>query len=312
MISGLPEDENLSTYAIVKNFLKDELKIKKIDMDAAYRVGQLSPENATYIRPIIINFTRPSDRNYVWKKRNDIPQDDGKQRIKIQADLPWQLREQVPILYKIVKAASLSEEYKSAYVRDYTLVLNGKEYTTQQLETLPYPLRPSSLAIRKSDTALVFFSKFNELSNHFPSIFKVKGQTFYNMEHFLAFKRAELSQQQYYIKKASDLRDPVEAKSILNALRKDHQEEWQRNRREIALLGIREKFTQNEALLRYLRQTEGLQLGEASKNPTWGIGMTLEDKQVTNIQKWNPEGNLLGSILMQVRTEVTLGANGTG
>lgn len=217
----------------------------------------------------------------------------------------------MPILYKVAKAASLIEEYKSAYVKDYALVLNGKEYTAKQLETLPHPLRPSSLAIKKTDTALVFFSKFSELSNHFPSVFIYQDKTFYNMEHYLAYKRAELSHQQYYIKKALALRDPVEAKSILNALRKDNQEEWQAKRREIALQGIRAKFTQNESLSLYLRQTDGLQLGEASKNPCWGIGMTLEDKHATNIQKWNPEGNLLGNVLMQIRGELMQTAKGT-
>lgn len=158
------------------------------------------------------------------------------------------------------------------------MILNGKEYTAEQLETLPYVLRPSSLAIKKTDTALVFFSKFCELSNHFPSVFTYQDRKFYNMEHYLAVRRAEMSQQQYYIDKALNLHDPVEAKSILNALRTDHEEEWQRNRREIALLGIRAKFTQNKYLSSYLCKTDGLQLGEASKNQCWGIGMTLEDK----------------------------------
>lgn len=304
VITGLPENENLSTYAVVRDFFKNELKIKKPDIEAAFRLGQLSKENLTYIRPIIVNFARPSDRNVIWRKRSDIPQYEGKQRIKIQADIPRKLREGLPILHKIAKEASLTEQYKSAYVRDYALILDGKEYTAQQLEMLPPMLRPSSLATRKTDTALVFFSKFCELSNHFPSVFTYQDNTFYSMEQYLAFRRAELSQKEYYIKKALELRDPVEAKSILNALRKDHEDEWRKNRHDIAVLGIRAKFNQNPNLASYLCKTAGLQLGEASKNPCWGIGMTLEDQHTTNVQKWHPEGNLLGKILMQIRDEL--------
>lgn len=270
VITGLAEHETLSAYAVARNFFKTELKIKNLDIDAAHRVGQHTPENTSYSRPIIVSFNRLSDRNAVWRKRNDIPQTDGQQRIKIQADLPRQLREDIPTLYKVAKAASATHLYKSVYVKEYALFLDGKEYTAKQLETLPVPLRPSSLATQKTDTALVFFSKHCALSNHFPLIFTYQDNTFYNMEHYLAFRRAEISQKQFFIKKALELRDPVEAKSILNTLKKDHEEDWQKNRYEITATGIGAKFTQNKHLSNYLRATENLLLGEDSKDPCWG------------------------------------------
>lgn len=304
VITGIPESEGHSAYADKTNFFKNDLKLKKIDIGAVYRVGQLPPEGHTYIRPLMVKFARLSDRNAVWWRRNDIPQPQDQQKIKIQADLPRQLREDVKILYKVAKAAASIKEYKSAQVRDYALVLQGKEYTASQLENLPQPIRPSSLACKKSETALTFFSKFCELSNHFPSVFTVQDQTFYSMEQYLAFKRATLSQQQYLIDKALNLRDTIEAKSILNSLRKDHEQIWEKDRYEVAKVGLTAKFSQNKHLSTYLQQTEGLQLGEASKNQVWGIGMMLDDKQVLDTQKWKPEGNLLGKILMEIREEL--------
>lgn len=307
-ILGLQEHESRSAFAVAVKFFKDDLKLKKLDIDVAYRIGQIPPNNSTYIRPLIVKFSKLSDRNAVWRRRNDVPQPEdlqpGQQRIRIQADLPRQLRDDVNILYKVARAASSTQEYKSAYIRDYALILDGKEYTARQLELLPQPLRPTSLAIKKNDNTLIFFSKFCELSNHFPSEFTCQNKTFSNVEHYLAFKRAELSQQQPLIEKALQATDPVEAKSILNSLRNDHEQEWQRDRFDTAKMGIKAKFSQNKLLSTYLLKTGGLQLGEASKNPCWEIGMTLEDQHAMDTGKWNQEGNLLGKILMQVREEL--------
>lgn len=243
--------------------------------------------------------------------RNNVPQPEdlpqGQQQIRIQADLPRQLRKELTILYKIAQAASQTEDFKSAHVRDYALVFDGKEYTARQMEQLPIPLRPSSLATRKGENSLIFFTKYCELSNHFPSTFQIGDNKFHNVEQYLALRRAELSQQDL-IDKALHLQDPVEAKSILNTLRKDHEEEWQKSRYDIAKTGIKAKFAQNKALALYLCNTQGLHLGEASKD-AWGIGMTLEDKRATDITKWNPEGNLLGKILMHTRDELLQNAS---
>lgn len=304
VIRGLAEDNTHSAYSLATKFFKNDLKLKKLDVDAAYRLGKPPPENSTYSRPIVVRFARLSDRNAVWKKREEIPQSDEQQHIKIQAHMPTQLRQDVAILYKVAKAASLTTEYKSAHVRDYALVFNGKEYTARQLEHLPRPLRPSSLAIKRTDTVLVFFSKFCELSNHFQSPFQMEEKVFHNVEHYLAFKKAELSGKDYFIQKALDLSDPVEAKSILHSLRKDHEQDWERNKQNFATMGIRAKFTQNKVLSSYLQNTGNLILGEASKDPCWGVGMTLEHQQVTEPQKWDSNGNLLGRILMQIRDEM--------
>lgn len=309
-IIGLSEQESKSSYAVAMRFFKNDLKIKKPEIDVAYRIGQPPPPESPYTRPLIVKFSKLSDRNMVWQMRNDIPQpeeqQEGQQQIKIQADLPTQLRKDVNTLYRVAKAASLIEEYKTAHVRDYALVLGDKEYTARQLETLPLPLRPSSLAVRKTETALIFFTKFCELSNHFPSTFHLQGKKFFNVEHYLALRKAELSQKQHLIEKASLLRDPAEAKSILNTLRKDHVKEWRADRFEIAKAGIKAKFTQDKRLSAYLSNTDNLQLGEASKDICWGIGMTMDDKHATVIEKWNPDGNMLGRILMQVREELKL------
>lgn len=304
IITGLPEDNTHSTFSIVTGFLKNQLKLRKLRIYAAYRLGRVPSEGNTYIRPILIKFANLAERNMVWRMRHDIPRPEGQQTVRIQADIPKKLRDGIPILYRISTAASNMEEFQSLVIKDYAIQLEGRQYTVDQLENLPPPLRPSSLAVRESDEALIFFSKSCFLSNHFPVIFNLEGHTFYSMEHFLAFKRAKLSKKEEIIERALKARDPVEAKSILNFLREDNVKEWESIRQNVALMGLRAKFHQNLHLANSLRDTSGRRLGEASKNPCWGIGLTLEDPQALDTSKWNEAGNLLGRSLMQIRTEI--------
>lgn len=304
VITALPEQPNLSAYAEAKQFLKDQFNISKPNLDNAYRLGLPPQEGSTYARPLVIAFTFLVDRNQIWRKRGDIKQTQGQKEIHMQLDIPKKLREDLQVLYRVVKAASLITEYKTASIRDYKLHLNGSEYYAADLETLPLPLRPSSIAAPRSDTTLVFFSKFCVLSNHYPAEFTIKDTKFQHVEQYLAVKRAQLSGDENIIHNARNAKQPIEAKIILNSLREDHTNEWNQMVPDIALEGLRAKFKSNDDLANYLCDTEPLILGEASRDKTWGIGLTLDEKDVLDNSKWQKQGNLLGRTLMKIRGEL--------
>lgn len=238
------------------------------------------------------------------EKRVSITQNEGQPKTKVQADLPKKLREDVQVLYRVAQAATKFPDYQSAKVKNYALLLNGREFSPRELELLPTPIRPSSLATPRSETALAFFSKYSKLSNHFPSEFVIRKKKYHSVEHFLAFRKAKLSGQTPLIQRASRCKDAVEAKAILNLLKNDHEEEWDKEVEKFLLEALRAKFTQNSHLREYLCDTQQLQIGEASRNPRWGIGMTLQDQDVLDTSKWSTSGNLLGRALTTVRTEL--------
>lgn len=117
-------------------------------------------------------------------------------------------------------------------------------------------------------------------------------------------RKAQLSGRQDLLEKARQAYDPVQAKRILNILRDDHQQEWDSQVEKIALTGLRAKFEQNRHLQDFLCGTKQLILGEASKNTRWGIGMDLSDPLVLDHTKWLQSGNLLGRLLMKVRSDL--------
>lgn len=307
VVVGLKEESNKSALKLVKEFFTQTLKINGVGVAAAHRIGNKPDKDSTYARPLVVRFNTLPDRNLVWKNRVDITKEDGEQsKIRVLADLPKPLREGVQALYKVANAASKMEEYQSARVRNYQLEMNDEVYQITELEDLPMDLRPSTLAAPRSNTSLAFFSRHSFLSNHFVSDMQVDGRTFSCMEHYLAFQRAVLSDKKPIIKRARKAKDPLQAKHILHSLRDDHPEQWNNMLSEITVEGLREKFKNNQ-LRNYLCSTGDLRLGEASKNPTWGIGMDLSDDDVLDHTKWNKDGNLLGKSLMQVREELLTG-----
>lgn len=112
------------------------------------------------------------------------------------------------------------------------------------------------------------------------------------------------------IRRALYAADPVKAKAVLNALSKDHQQEWDNDVGDIILDALRAKFSQNVILKNCLCATGQREIGEASLNERWGIGMTLDSPDILDVSKWNVNGNLLGKSLMRIRQECATEGNG--
>lgn len=302
VIIGLQEDDQ-APLKTASDFISSTLGIKDVQVDVAYRLGQPPQEGSSYARPIWMHFVRLADRNKVWREKTVITSEDGQQKIRIQQDLPKQLREVAQLLHRILKVAAAHPKYKSARIQDYKLILNGKEYGPTQLEALPKALRPSTLASQSSETTMAFFTRHSVLSNHHPSPFTFKGVRYANVEHYLAHQRAILSEDIQLTQNALEASDPLVAKSILNHLKKDHVKEWKDKVESILVQGLRQKFKQNDNLMNYLKDTQQLKLGEASRDPIWGIGMSLDDPEVLDSTKWTSTGNLLGRALTKIRQE---------
>lgn len=302
VITGLQEDSTKTPLASAKDFFSSTLKIKGLQLDVAYRLGSTPPPDSSYARPLVVRFPTVAHRDKVWYNKVEITEEDG-QKIRISADLPRRLREDSQLLHRVQKAASKIPKYKSAVVKDYRFYLGGESYAPDDLEKLPELIRPSTLATPKSDAAIAFFSRHSVFSNHYISKFTIKGVTFSSIEQFLAYRKAKYAEQDELASQALDAQNPAEAKSILNRLKKYNPKKWYGKVPEILSESLREKFRQNQYIFEILINSRGLQLGEASKDTRWGIGMTITDPQVLDVTKWHPNGNLLGRTLMNVREE---------
>lgn len=285
------------------SFFKNRMGITGLKINATYRLGSFR-QGSFHPRPLVIKFGDIKDRWRVWnnKSRIKLVKDHP---VRIQEDLPKQLREDTRVLQRIAREAMKSPEvYKDVRVKDYNIFINGKKYGIGELRNLPTELHPESVYTPRSGDAVVFFTKHSPLSNHFQAPFNLNGKEFTCVEQYLALCKANMAQNTALAERAMEVTDPADHKVILNTLHREVQEQWAEHAPEIILPAIRAKFAQNERLLNFLVETYPLAIGEASRDTMWGVGLQLEHKEVLNTNKWEKHGNLLGNTLAQVRAEI--------
>lgn len=158
VVTGIPESDSASSLSQINQFFKDQFKLHKLSVATAYRLGKEPRQGSSYSRPILVKFRHNSDRNSIWKRRKEIKQDKGGNLTRIQPDFHRQLREDFQIMYRVVNAASTYEDFHTAEVKDYKLLLNGPEFSPWDLEDLPEEIRPQP-SQQDTQTPLLFSSQ---------------------------------------------------------------------------------------------------------------------------------------------------------
>lgn len=304
VVGGLPESNSpIEDQQRVKDFFKDSMGLPDLDIDMVHRLG--APQNgSSYSRPLLVRFARASDRWQVWNRRNNIIHDNGRP-LWVQEYLPKQLRDDRRILQRVAKMARLQpSKYSGITVRDFKIRVNGTWYGVNEVRKLPPDLQPEVIYTPRSESSVVFFTKQSPLSNHHTSNFKIDGTSYTCVEQYLAYHRATLQGNEDLAKQAFQSNNPADHKVILNKLKREDPKIWQQNAERIAYTAVREKFLQNRHLADFLIATYPLAIGEASRDKFWGVGLTLENKEVLDPAKWAKDGNLLGRILTAVRQEL--------
>lgn len=300
IVEGIREpqvDSFRSAYYQARSFVRNNLGINYAEIDRAYRLGNPRGGNSQP-RPLLIRFTRLGDRMDAWEARYKLNATDN---LFIKEDLPIPLR---PIQAALMSVAQVARrkprKYPNVMIRDFRLFINDS-YGVEDLEKLPEDLRPSSISTPGNTQVVIFFGRDSRFSNHYNSKFVLQDTTYSSIEQYLANMRATVAGNQELKEKALAADDPRAAKKILNALHGDpSDDEWARQRHDILFDGLLAKFHQSEDLKAYLLSTEQRVLGEASRNKTWGIGLTLTENGRLNPRNWTGE-NLLGTTLMEVR-----------
>lgn len=299
---GIAEAEGEDLKQTVVSFFSTKMSLPNIKVDTAYRLGKTGGSKP---RPVLVRFSGMEYRQQVWFAKSKIKSKKGEGRGWIQENLPKPVKNAHRTLFRILrKARSIEGRFEDAHIKGQTLYIDGQPYRDDNLESLPDELKPSNLAILESEKVVVFFGRFTPLSNHHSSPFSINDKVFTCVEQFLAWSRATMAEEQDLVSRALTKSDPVVYKGILNELHNSKPEEWKEQVENIAMQGLRAKFQQNPALAHFLCSTHPKTLGEASPNKTWGIGLTLNHKEVLHTEKWLKSGNLLGRSLMTIREEM--------
>lgn len=293
----------INDFTTIGEFFANQMGLRGLKIQVVYRLGHFHP-GSPIPRPLVVKFVDIKDRWLVWNNKSKI-RFDAKAPVRIQEDIPKKLRDDLRVLQRIAQTARQKPEvYNEVRIKDYSLIINGVNYEREDVHKLPTELQPEAVYSPRDKEAVVFFTKQSPFSNHFCSPLSIEGRDFACVEQFLAYEKAKLANNTTLMNRALEQTDPSACKVILNTLRGEIQERWEKKAPTIILPAIRAKFQQNERLANLLVETYPLAIGEASRDSIWGTGLTLEHKDTMNVAKWEHRGNLLGYTLEKVRDEI--------
>lgn len=152
---------------------------------------------------------------------------------------------------------------------------------------------------------IVCFHNPNEengyLSNWYPSKFTVNDVDFSSMEQYMMYKKAVYFGDKDMENKILATDDVAEIKAFGRLVANYNESYWNGVRQIVVFEGLTAKFSQNEDLKAKLKATDNSILAEcAVKDRIWGIGLSMNNPDRLQIDKWKGQ-NLLGYALMMVR-----------
>lgn len=152
---------------------------------------------------------------------------------------------------------------------------------------------------------IVCFHNPNEengyLSNWYSSKFTVNDVDFSSMEQYMMYKKAVCFGDKDMANKILATDDVAEIKAFGRLVANYNESYWNGVRQIVVFEGLTAKFSQNEDLKAKLKATDNSILAEcAVKDRIWGIGLSMNDLDRFQIDKWKGQ-NLLGYALMTVR-----------
>ena len=142
------------------------------------------------------------------------------------------------------------------------------------------------------------------LSNWFNSKFTINNVVFTSIEQYMMYKKAECFKDAVIASKIMNTNNVSQIKKLGRQVNGYNDTVWNGIRQLVVYEGLSAKFIQNEELKIKLLQTDNSVLAEcAVKDQIWGIGLSMENPDRYDMNKWKGK-NLLGFTLMMVRSKI--------
>ena len=325
IITGVPETiTNVETWyhdtLLYDLGLKDKDATKPqthIDFDIIHRIGTIrkpirNPSSPTRLPPrprrILVKFKTRSDREAIWKVRSELSGTD----MYIEEHLPDSYEKKRKPLHNIASIARkkgkiIGKEIKATVLEDY-LLLDGKRYTSDQLDYLPPMFDDAKHHCLITDQQVSFLGFLCPLSNFYACTFKYKGETFTSSEQFIQVTKARLFPGNEYLEsQIMNTHEPAKIKNLGHRIRNYDDDTWKTEVTDTGTLygGILAKFTQCPTPFHFLKKTGTRRIVEASRSDTlFGVGQSVGSPTILNPDTFRGK-NLQGSFLMTIRDEIS-------
>lgn len=302
LISGIAECSeeliNLVAFRVLQTCYA-ELDIN--DIDYAYRIGFNPinrPEGKRKHRPVLVKLLKEDHRRLIFKNRKILKDTEEYSDVYLNDDLPQVVNERRADIRSVYQNAI--SKGQNASMAGSKITVNNVTYKYNELKNLPAGLCLSDTKLVQVKGGLAFCSHHAYLSNFYPCMFQINGQTFDSAERAYQYSRA------------MHLHAPEVAKNILTARNAkeckkqsyfiESKAEWDSSKRGVMKMIVQEKFSQNADLKEKLLSTGTTMLIEATSDNYWGAGSLLGSKLLKE-GKWTGR-NELGIILNEVREDL--------
>ncbi|HPI81926.1 MAG TPA: NADAR family protein [Candidatus Paceibacterota bacterium] len=159
--------------------------------------------------------------------------------------------------------------------------------------------------MRETETHIYFWT--NWMSNWTPSNLKIyyDGELFTNSEQIFMYIKAKFFGDEDKAKEIVKLgSNPAIAKKLGREVSGYDEEAWSTSRFDAMYAAVKAKFESDRVLSKQLMETDTKTLVEASPvDIIWGVGIHEKDDAILDENNWKGQ-NLLGKVLMKVRTEL--------
>lgn len=272
------------------------------DIERAHRLG---PKHAGKgPRPIIVKFSHFKVKDKIWSHKHLLKGCN----IWITEDFPPRIRDCRKILMPYFLSARKREGVNNVKLNLDKLTIRGKDYSVDQLASIPTDLRPGDMAnemvaTKESENVVVFASKKSIFSNLYECEFEIEEQVYNSTEQRIQTEKAKLFHDLESVEKIMQEKDSFRQMQLGKSVKNFKKKLWDTNAANIVKIANRAKYMQNEHAKAALLNTRNKRLGEATLHPTFGIGLRIGADDVINPEKWSRR-NLMGNILEEIRKEL--------
>ncbi|WP_136668192.1 NADAR family protein [Flavobacterium sp. H122] len=149
-----------------------------------------------------------------------------------------------------------------------------------------------------------FYGYDNPLSQWYSSEFSINDMNFTSAEQWMMYSKAKLFNDNETMLAIIQEHKPNVLIKLGRRVKGFKEDIWLSKRREILYEGNYAKFSQDDNLKSFLKNTNKMILAEASSvDLIWGIGFSVNDLNRFDQNKWRGL-NLLGEILMDIRAKI--------
>ena len=220
-------------------------------------------------------------------------------------EYPPEIESKRKILRPIFTAAKNSAKYRKRCKMDKDqLVIKGKRYGVEDMDTLPKYLKPANITSKANDKVYGYFRELHPFSNFHPAKFSYENKVFHCSEQFIQWKKAEFFKDTTAMNRIEKSKTGRQSKEEGRKIKNFKKTTWDIKAKDICKAGIRQKFIENKKprdLL--LSKTKGKKIAECTKDDVWGCGLALNNDKCLNSTMWTSQG-IMGVILEEIRDEL--------